>query len=76
MKKAQQIIMVFAMVLFTVQTTNAQKVKLISGKLNVLKGQSDLLMEYDYSDMAVGKYKKEADYIAKVYVLANKQQEE
>ncbi|MFH1297541.1 MAG: hypothetical protein ABIJ04_09745 [Bacteroidota bacterium] len=41
----------------------AQKLK--SGSFSALKGQTVVNLQYDYSDMAVGKFKKEADYIAK-----------
>jgi hypothetical protein len=42
---------------------NAQKITLKSGSLGFLKGQKSLLVTYDYSNMAVGKYEKEADYV-------------
>ena len=41
----------------------AQKIK--SGSLDALKGQNIVNLQYDYSDMAVGKFKQEADYVAK-----------
>lgn len=43
----------------------AQKVKVLSGKLNVLKGVERLNLQYDYSKMGVGKFSDEADYVAK-----------
>ena len=43
---------------------NAQKLKVVSGKLDFLKGQTALNVEYNYDDMAVGKMTEE-DYIAK-----------
>ena len=43
----------------------AQKIKLVKGDLSFLKGQSELNIEYDYSDMAVGKFDKEEDYVNK-----------
>jgi hypothetical protein len=39
--------------------------KLTSGEIKVLKGQSIVNLQYDYSKMAVGKYKNEQDYITK-----------
>lgn len=44
---------------------NAQKIKLVSGNLDFLKGQTSLKIEYDYGngDMDVGRYENEADYI-------------
>jgi hypothetical protein len=44
---------------------NAQKIKIKSGSLDFLKGQTSLLVKFDYSNMAVGKFSKEEDYIAK-----------
>jgi hypothetical protein len=38
--------------------------KLESGSVGVLKGQSVINLQYDYSKMAVGKYKDEKDYVA------------
>lgn len=42
----------------------AQKIKLNSGNLDFLKGVEVLNVEYDYDNMGVGKYDKEADYVA------------
>jgi hypothetical protein len=44
---------------------NAQKIKLEKGSLDFLKGQKSLLVTFDYSNMGVGKFDKEDDYIAK-----------
>lgn len=44
---------------------NAQKIKLLEGDLSPLKGQTEIKTEFTYDDMAVGKFPKEADYIAK-----------
>lgn len=43
----------------------AQKVKLLEGKLDMLKSEEKLNLEYDYSDMGVGKFKNEDEYITK-----------
>jgi len=43
----------------------AQKITILEGDLGVLKGQSILNIEYDYSKMAIGKYKTEAEYVNK-----------
>jgi len=50
----------------------AQKLK--SGSFSALKGQSEVNLQYDYSNMAVGKFKKEADYIAKRVKDMNKKE--
>ncbi len=52
-----------ALLLFSGVGLNAQKMVVKSGSLDFLKGQKTLLVKYDYSNMAVGKYDKEADYI-------------
>jgi hypothetical protein len=38
--------------------------KLVSGSVSVLKGQSAINLQYDYSKMAVGKFKNSDDYVA------------
>jgi len=45
--------------------TSAQKIKLVSGSLDFMKEITELKLEFDYSDMSVGKFKEEADYIEK-----------
>ena len=39
--------------------------KLKSGDLKILKGQSTINLQYDYSAMAVGKFSTEAEYLKK-----------
>ncbi len=46
-------------------SAQAQKVKLLEGKLDVLKSEEKLNLEYDYSEMGVGKFKSEDEYLAK-----------
>ena len=63
MKKLFVLVLVLAMVPGAM--LNAQKIKMKSGSLDFLKGQTSLLVKYDYSNMAVGKFTDEAEYIAK-----------
>jgi len=58
-------VFVFAFILGIACTTEAQKIVLKSGSLDFLKDQKFLMIKYDYADMAVGKYDKEADYVNK-----------
>ena len=44
---------------------SAQKLKTYEGKFPKMKGEKALLVEFDYSDMSVGKFDKEADYVTK-----------
>jgi hypothetical protein len=53
----------FVMLLISGAYLNAQKMVVKSGAIDFLKDQKNLLAKYDYSNMAVGKYDKEADYI-------------
>ena len=53
----------------------AQKVKLLSGKLTVLKSVENLNLEYDYSKMGVGKFSNEEDYIKTKKADYNKKEE-
>ena len=50
--------------LFT-NTAKSQKITLKSGDLKFLKEVTQINVEYDYSDMGVGKFKNEEDYIEK-----------
>ena len=43
---------------------SAQKLVLKSGSFEFLKGQQSLSVEYDYSNLSVGKFDKEDDYVA------------
>jgi hypothetical protein len=61
MKK--NVLLVLAAVLISGLCANAQKIEVKSGSVDALKGQKVLLVNYDYSNMSVGKYDKEADYI-------------
>ncbi len=56
---------VSAFLVLSVTAIQAQKIKVTNGDLSFLKGQSEVLLEYDYSEMAVGKFDKEEDYVAK-----------
>lgn len=60
----------FVILLMSGAYLNAQKMEVKSGAIDFLKNQKTLLVKYDYTNMAVGKYDKEADYIdAKVKEL-------
>lgn len=61
--KKTYVLLLLSVLLTAGNTVFAQKIKLKSGKLGMLSGVSELNVQYDYSEMAVGKYSKEADYI-------------
>jgi hypothetical protein len=63
-----------ALLVLSVTALQAQRIKILEGDLGFLKGQTAVLVEYDYSDMAVGKFDKEADYIAKKTEEYNKKE--
>jgi hypothetical protein len=46
-------------------TAYSQKIKLVEGDVSVLKGQKAVTTEFTYDNMSVGKFPKEADYVAK-----------
>lgn len=54
--------------------TIAQKIKLIEGDLSPLKGETALGVKFTYDNMAVGKFDKESDYIAKKTEEYNKKE--
>lgn len=53
---------------------NAQKLKLTKGSLAPLKSEKEVLVEFDYSSFAVGKFKNESDYKAKKVEEYNKKE--
>ena len=50
----------------------AQKIKVTSGDLKELKGVTKIKITYDYSNLSVGDFKNENDYIAKKMADAEK----
>ncbi len=62
--KKFKVLSVFAILLISI-TSFGQKIKVDSGKLSALKGITDLKIEYDYSNLGVGKFDVEDDYIVK-----------
>ena len=62
MKKLSTLFLLAAFMLPS--TTLFSQCKLVSGDVHVLKGQNLINLQYDYSKMAVGKFKNEADYVA------------
>ena len=50
MKKVYSILLLGAILVFST-ATYAQKVKVLSGKVDVLKGADKINLEYDYSNM-------------------------
>lgn len=52
----------------------AQKIKLLEGDLRALKDETDIKLDFKYDDMSVGKFPKEAAYIAKKKSDLNKKE--
>lgn len=61
--KTKSILLVIGIFLISAGSIFAQ-CKLTSGDIKILKGQSVINMQYDYSKMAVGKFKTDDEYIA------------
>ncbi|MBU8893151.1 MAG: hypothetical protein KOO66_10260 [Bacteroidales bacterium] len=70
MKKIK--ITLVALLVLGMTAVQAQKIKVTQGDLSFLKGQSEVLLEYDYSEMSVGKFDKEEDYVNKKVAEYNK----
>jgi hypothetical protein len=68
MKKT--IILFIGILFFSAGSAFSQKLK--SGDVKVLKGQTSISLQYDYSGMAVGKYKSEQEYITEKVAEMNK----
>ena len=56
-------LMALALSYLSSMSLSAQKLVLKSGSFDFLKGQQSILVEYDYSNLSVGKYDKEDDYV-------------
>lgn len=52
-------------ILFLAFHANAQKVRLIDGSLDAVKGIKKMNLQFDYNKMGVGKFATEEEYIAK-----------
>ncbi len=59
------IILVIGLLIAGVGSVSAQKIKLVSGNFDFFKGSTELKVEYNYEQVAVGKFADEADYIVK-----------
>lgn len=55
-------------------TVQAQKIKLVEGDLSALKGEKSISLELTFNDMRVGKFDKEADYVAEKTAAYNKKE--
>jgi hypothetical protein len=60
-----------AFLMLSFNTSDAQKIKLLSGKVDFLKGQTTINLEFTYDDMMVGK-KKEKEWAEKKIQDKNK----
>jgi hypothetical protein len=67
-------IALFGLLAFFAQPALAQKLKVEQGNTNLLNGVSKMNISYDYSDMSVGKFKTEAEYITKKKEEYNKKE--
>lgn len=70
----KKIAFVFLGLLFAVSTSYAQRIKVKSGDIKKLKGETSFNIVYDYSSMSVGKFKNEADYVNKKVADYNKKE--
>ena len=51
--------------LLSLSTGYAQKIVVKSGDLNIINGEKKFNIQYDYSNMSVGKFDEEKDYVSK-----------
>ncbi|WP_341839235.1 hypothetical protein [Chitinophaga caseinilytica] len=62
--KALRMVMCMAGALMLAATAHAQRIRVTEGSLDVLKNEKDINIEFTYDNMKVGKFDKEADYVA------------
>ncbi len=72
--KAYRTLSVLVIVLVSL-TSFGQKIKVTSGNLSDLKGETEVRIEYDYSNLGVGKYDVEEEYINDKVAKMNKDEE-
>jgi hypothetical protein len=72
--KAKNIFILIGISLFLSSGVFAQA-KLTSGDMKALKGQSEVILKYDYTNMGVGKYKSADEYTAEKVAEMNKKKE-
>jgi hypothetical protein len=63
--KNKKLIFIFSLFVLSLTNAVAQKVVSISGDIKVLKGETKLKVEYDFSKFMVGDYSDEQAYLAK-----------
>ena len=64
----------FLILVFFSVSVSAQKIKLIEGSLSPLAGETSINAKFLYDGMAVGKFDKESDYVAKKVEEYNKKE--
>jgi hypothetical protein len=62
--KSKNLLLLFALCLIFSLTAEAQKISVKTGKLDFLKKQTAVKVQFVYENMKIGKYDKEADYVA------------
>ncbi|MBL6449221.1 hypothetical protein JMN32_23125 [Fulvivirga sp. 29W222] len=67
-------LIISSLLLAPVAVVCGQKMKVRSGDLDFLKSQKKLNIEYDYSNMGVGKFEKEEDYVNEKVAKLNKKE--
>ena len=68
-------IVILSVILFTtVMFAQAQRIKKLEGDPKVLAGETKLNVSFTYNNMSVGKFDKEADYIASKKADYNKKE--
>lgn len=60
----QKLVLILSLLVFSFTAAVAQKVVPVSGDVKVLKGQTKLKVEYDFSKFMVGKFSDEQAYLA------------
>ncbi|MCX6280306.1 MAG: hypothetical protein NT004_19755 [Bacteroidetes bacterium] len=70
MKNTVKLVLILVF-MFSTNLIFSQKLK--SGDMTALKGQTAINIQYDYSNMAVGKFKSESEYVADRVAEMNKE---
>lgn len=70
----KKLVWIAGLFFFAALSTNAQRIKKLSGDPKPLAGETKLNVEFTYNGMSVGKFDKEADYVASKKADYNKKE--
>src|SRR5580700_5589096 len=62
------------LVVFASLSTKSQRIRLVEGRLDFLKSETSVNIDFPYENMSVGKFSRESDYVSKKIEEYNKKE--